>query len=290
MAPWWCRGLLSPQCPPRLLAPSPDPQRWREGGTHRRARLAPAWRQLAAEGRPRRTHGRGLVPGSEATQTSGWGRRCHRETGRRRGPSRHTDGDMLAPPPPTLPRRRAQLPAAAPGTGCPPHGGVTGGVRVALNTPCGCGGVSGHPHHPCSARTAGTAGPGVHTRTSGAMQRCVPLAHAGDVTSGVSHAWLCPCTSLGLLQHLLCTCTPAHLGARQRFSSLAHLGAQQRCISLAHTHTQPWDSGEVPPLYTAPRAVPSVPRPSHAPAPPLLADTHPVPPAPRVPPSPSHAC
>lgn len=30
-------------------------------------------------------HGRGLVPGSEATQTSGWSRRCHRETGRRRG-------------------------------------------------------------------------------------------------------------------------------------------------------------------------------------------------------------
>lgn len=46
------------------------------------------WQRCGPAGR-----GRGLLPGSEATQMSGWGRRCHRET----GGDRHTDGDAAAP-------------------------------------------------------------------------------------------------------------------------------------------------------------------------------------------------
>lgn len=81
-------------------------------------------------------HGRGLVPGSEATQTSGWSRRCHRETGRRRGHAAQMGTRWLA----------ASHPARSTGDGVPlppsarwrgwggpkhPHVGVCG----ALDTP-----------------------------------------------------------------------------------------------------------------------------------------------------------
>lgn len=88
------------------------------------------WQRCGPAGR-----GRGLLPGSEATQMSGWGRRCHRET----GGDRHTDGDAAAP---HLPAGWAALAPNPPPPPLPPipegHGDAlcTLGVTSAPRTTC----------------------------------------------------------------------------------------------------------------------------------------------------------
>lgn len=209
--------------------------------------MAPAWRQLAAERDGPARHGRGLVPGSEATQTSGWGRRCHRETGGRRGtqpPHRWGHADTT---PPTPPGHRAQLPAAAaPGTGGPARRpdtsrvpGHRGGPKYPHMGVC-VGGCLWTPPSPllcwesqlsiaCARTHLGRCrgAPPSHTHTMGVSPR---LAQAWGHCGGAS---------------------PSHTGARRRFSSLANPPTPICCC----------------PLCALPLALP-----------PFLADTHPAPP------------